>query len=334
MHAATDDAHRGRQADRPTHIPAKGWKDIALRVKDQLDENHLSIIAAGVAFYLLLSFVPALAALVAIYGVFADPAQIGERVASMGSVLPKEALEMIEEQLQRLASTSAQTLGLSAVVGVLLSLWSATKGTKSIIEAINVAYDEHEKRGFVRLNLIAIGLTLALLAFVIVSLALVAIVPLVLKYLGLGDGVETALSLLRWPLLLVFLMAALAVLYRYAPARDEAKWQWVSPGAIAAAVLWVIASAGFSIYVSRSDSYSATYGSLGAVAIMMMWLLIGAYAVLLGAQFNAETERQTKQDTTEGPDQPLGARGAYAADTVGPSAGERAAGAKTTGKRG
>jgi membrane protein len=323
MAAATDTAERGREADAPSRIPARGWKDVLLRVKDQIDENHLSIIAAGVAFYLLLSFVPALAALAAIYGVFADPAEIGQRVQSLGSVLPQEALQLVEEQLERLASASSQALGIGAAVGVALSLWSATKGTKALIDSVNVAYEERETRGFVRLNLIAIGLTLALIAFVIVALALVAVVPLALRWIGLGEGMEWALSLLRWPLLLLFLMAALAVLYRYAPDRDEPRWRWVSPGAIAAAVLFVIGSVGFSIYVSRSDSYNATYGSLGAIAVTMVWLFVAAFSVLLGAQLNAETERQTRKDSTDGPPKPMGARGAHAADTLGPTSGER-----------
>jgi membrane protein len=326
MTAATDTARRGRDADVPTRIPAKGWKDVLMRVKDQVGENHLSIIAAGVAFYLLLSLVPALAALVAIYGVFADPSDITRQVDSLGRVLPDEALQLIEEQLERLTSASTRALGVGAVAGVAVALWSATKGTKALIDSVNIAYEERETRGFVRLNLIALGLTLALIAFVVVALALVAVVPLVLGPLGLGANLAWALSLLRWPLLLVFLMAALAVLYRFAPDRDEPRWRWVSPGAIGASVLFLVGSVAFSIYVSKSDTYDATYGSLGAIAITMMWLFVAAFSVLLGAQLNAETERQTRRDSTEGPAQPMGARGAHAADTVGAAAGERGVG--------
>ena len=326
MTAATDSAHRGREADAPSRIPAKGWKDVLLRVKDQVAENHLSIIAAGVAFYLLLSMVPALAALVAIYGVFADPSAIGRQVASLGTVLPQEALTLVEEQLERLAATSTRALGVGAIVGVAVALWSATKGTKALIDSVNVAYEERETRGFVRLNLIAIGLTLALIAFVVVALSLVAIVPLVLSWVGLGEGLAWAVSLLRWPLLLLFLMASLAVLYRYAPDRDQPRWRWVSPGAIAAAVLFLLGSVAFSVYVSKSGSYDATYGSLGAIAVTMIWLFVAAFSVLLGAQLNAEAERQTRRDSTEGAEKPMGARGAHAADTVGPAAGERGTG--------
>jgi membrane protein len=325
-HAAPDPGHRGRDADAPTEIPARGWKDIALRVKDRVDENHLSIIAAGVAFYMLLAFVPALASVVAIYGLFADPSAIGERVATLGRMLPAEALSLIQEQLERLASTSTRKLGFGAAFGVLLSLWSATKGTRALIDAVNIAYEERETRGWLRLTLVALGLTLALVAFVIAALALVAVVPLVLDFVGLGAAVEQAVALLRWPALLGLLIVALALLYRYAPDRDEARWRWVSPGAVTAAVLWMLGSVAFSVYVSYSGSYDATYGSLGAIAVMMIWLFVGAFAVLLGAQLNAESERQTRRDSTEGSPRPMGRRGAYAADTVGPSAEERDAG--------
>jgi membrane protein len=324
--SAPDPGHRGRDADRPAEIPARGWKDIALRVKDQADQNHLSIIAAGVAFYLLLAFVPALASLVAIYGLFADPSAIGERVATLGSMLPEEALQLIQDQLERLASTSTRSLGFGAVFALLLSLWSATKGTRALIDSVNIAYEERETRSWLRLTLVAFGLTLALVAFVIAALALVAVVPLALGFVGLGGAAEQAISLLRWPALLGLLIVALALLYRYAPDRDEPRWRWVSPGAIAASVLWLLGSVGFSIYVSYSGSYDATYGSLGAIAVMMMWLFVGSFAVLLGAQFNAESERQTRRDSTEGGPEPMGRRGAYAADTVGPSADERVLG--------
>lgn len=323
MRTASEPQHRGREADAPRHIPAAGWKDVALRVKDRTTDNHLSIIAAGVAFYLLLAMVPALAALVAMYGLFADPREIGTRVTSLAGVLPREALELLEEQLQRLVATSGGALGLGAALGVLLSVWSATRGTKALIDALNVAYDERESRGFVRLNLIAIGLTMALVGFVAVALALVALVPLVLEGIGLGAGAERALSWARWPLLAALLVVALAVLYRYAPDRDAARWRWVSPGAVIATLLWLAGSAGFSLYVSMSDGYHASYGSLGAVAVVMMWLFVGAFAIVLGAQFNAEAERQTRRDSTDGPPRPIGARGAHAADTLGPTAAER-----------
>jgi membrane protein len=312
-----DRALRGREAGRPGKIPAAGWKDVALRVKDGAARNHLSIVAAGVAFYLLLAFVPALAALVAVYGLFADPAEIGRRVATLGTVLPDEALALIQEQLRRLASTSSRTLSAGAAVGLLLSIWSATRGTRALIDGVNIAYEAQETRGWLRLTLTALGLTVSLIVFVVAALALVAVVPLVLDLLGLGGTARRAIALLRWPALLGMQIVALAVLYRYAPDRDEARWCWVSPGAILASAMWLLGSLAFSIYVSRSGGYGATYGSVGAIAVMMIWLLVGAFAVLLGAQLNAESERQTRRDRAEGAPRPMGGRGAGTAEAPG-----------------
>ncbi len=308
---------RGREAEHPTEIPKRGWKDILLRVKAEVADDNMSIISAGVAFYLLLAIVPAMAAFVAIYGIFSDPHSINAQLDSMGTMLPADARKMIEEQLTRLASTSSKALGIGAIVGVLISLWSAMNGTKAIITALNVAYDEREKRGFFKLNLIALGLTVGVMVFVVVALALIAVIPAVLNFLGLGSVVEWLVQILRWPLILAFLLVVLAALYRWAPARDEARWKWVTPGALFAGFLWLLGSIGFSLYVSFFADYNATYGSLGAVVVMLMWMYISTFAVLLGAETNAEVERQTRKDTTEGPRKPLGKRGAYAADTVG-----------------
>lgn len=322
MSTMSHDAHRGREADTPAEIPKRGWKDILMRVKNELSEDNMSIIAAGVAFYLLLAIVPAMAAFVAIYGLFADPQSIGGQLDELGTMLPEDARSMITEQLTRLASSSGQALGLGAAVGILISLWSAMKGTKALITALNVAYDEREKRGFIRLNLIAFLLTIGVIVFVVVALTLIAVIPAVLQMLGLGSTVEWAVQILRWPLILAFLLFVLAALYRWAPARDEARWSWITPGAIFAGVLWLLGSVGFSLYVTFFADYNATYGSLGAVVVMLMWMYISTYAVLFGAETNAEIERQTRKDTTTGAPEPMGQRGAYVADTVGESSGK------------
>jgi len=314
-------ADRGREADRPTEIPKRGWKDILLRVKDEIREDNMSIIAAGVAFYLLLAIVPAMAAFVAIYGLFADPQTVGTQLDQLGAMLPEDARSMIRQQLTRLASTSGQALGIGAAVGLLISLWSAMKGTKALMTALNVAYDEREKRGFIRLNLIALLLTAGVIVFVAIALTLIAVIPAVLQLVGLGSVVEWAVQILRWPLILAFLLFVLAALYRWAPAREEARWAWLSPGALFAGALWLLGSVGFSLYVSFFADYNATYGSLGAVVVLLMWMYISTYAVLLGAETNAEIERQTRKDTTTGAPKPMGQRGAYVADTVGESSG-------------
>jgi membrane protein len=320
MASASDHARRGRGADTPRQIPSPGWKDVAYRVKDQVGRDNVSIVSAGVAFYLLLSIVPALAATVAIYGLFADPQTIGRHVADFGGFLPGQAQELVQQQLTRLSESSGEALGIGAAIGVLLSIWSATRAMVALMAALNIAYGEEETRGFVKLNLIALFLTVVLVVFLGISLLLVAIIPIVMNIVGLSGGAALAVQLLRWPVLGLFLLVALAMLYRYAPDRDKPQWRWVSPGAIVGGLVWLLGSVGFSLYVSFSDTYEATYGSLGAVVVMMMWLFVSAFAIMLGAEWNAETERQTRQDTTEGDPDPIGRRGAHAADNVGPSA--------------
>ncbi len=315
--AANTEAARGRAAETPRDIPAAGWRDVLWRVKDQMSEDNLSLVAAGVAFYGLLAIFPGIAAVVSIYGLVVDPQTVSEQLAATSEVLPQETRGIIEEQLTRVTSSASGALGLGAIVSLLLALWSANKGTQSLISALNIVYDEREKRGFVRLTLISLGLTLAIIVFLIVGLAAIAAMPALFGNLGLPETVRQLASWLRWPVLGLGFVIGLAVLYRYAPSRDEPRWRWVSWGAVLATVLWLVGSALFSWYVSNFGSYNETYGSIGAVAVLMMWLWLSALIVLLGAELNAEMEHQTGRDTTRGADQPMGQRGAYVADTVG-----------------
>jgi membrane protein len=311
---------RGRQAERPAQIPKAGWRDILLRVKNEMTEDNLSIVAAGVAFYAFLAMFPALAALVSIYGLITTPTDLQQHLKSVEAFLPPDAAQLINDELQRVVQSQESRLGWGAVGGMLLALWSAAKGMKALIQSLNIVYDETEKRGFLRLNATALLLTATGVLLVIVFLGLVVGVPVILRTIGLEQTLGQLLNYLRWPLLAATGMFALALLYRYGPSRDEPRWQWVSWGAAVATGLWLIGSGLFSFYVSNFASYSATYGSLGVVVVLMMWFLLSIYSVLLGAEINAEMERQTTKDTTEGAPEPLGRRGAYAADTVGPSA--------------
>ena len=310
---------RGRAAESPREIPRAGWKDIALRVKDEMSNDNLSMIAAGVAFYILLAIFPAIAALVSIYGLFADSATVQQHVQMLGQFIPQEAMAIIEEQMQRVAGSAKGALGFGVAIGILAAIWSAAKGMKALIEALNIVYDERETRGFIKLNLIALGLTLGLILFIIVTLGAIVVLPALFGNLGLGNLVQDLIAILRWPALAIALMIVLAILYRFAPDRDKPRWQWVSWGAVAATVLWIIGSIAFSWYVQNFGSYNKTYGSVGAVVILMMWFWISAYVILLGAETNAEMEHQTEKDTTSGRGEPLGRRGAYVADTVGES---------------
>ena len=287
------------------------------RVKDETARDNLSLVAAGVAFYALLAIFPAIAATVSIYGLLVDPQTVSEQLAATSQVLPEEARGIIEEQLSRVTSSAPAALGLGAIVSLLLALWSANKGTQSLIAALNIVYDEREKRGFVRLTLISLGLTLAIILFVIVGLAAIAALPALLGNLGLPEEVRRLAGWLRWPLLGLGFVIGLAVLYRFAPSRNEPRWRWVSWGAVLATVLWLTGSALFSWYVANFGAYNETYGSIGAVAVLMMWFWLSALIVLLGAELNAEMEHQTGRDTTRGPERPMGERGAYVADTLG-----------------
>lgn len=319
--ASPQDAHdtgRGRTAESPTEVPAKGWLDILSRTKQQVGEDNLTIVSAGVAFYGFVAVVPALAATVAIYGLAADPSQVKDQISNLATVIPGEVLPLLEEQMVRITSDN-KTAGLSALVGVLLAIYSSANATKALITGMNIAYDEVEKRGFIKLSLIAIVLTLGGIIGAVLAVALVAVLPPLLAQLRIPGGIELLLNIVRWPLLIGGFLAALSVLYRYGPSREDAKWKWVTPGALVAATLWVIGSLLFSLYVSKFASYDKTYGSLGAVVVFLFWLYISALTVLVGAEVNSEMERQTKKDTTEGAEKPMGARGANAADTVGPS---------------
>jgi membrane protein len=284
-----------RDARRPTGIPASGWKAVGLRVKDQVASDNVSIVSAGVAFYLLLSIVPALAATVAIYGLVADPQSIGRHMAALGQFMPAEAQALVGEQLNRLAQSSGDALGIGALVGLLVSIWSATRAMAAMIESLNIAYNEEERRGFVRRNLVALGLTVVLVLFLGVAIALIAVIPVIVNLLGMTGLLATVMNWLRWPVLAACLLLALAVLYRYGPDREAPEWAWVSPGAVVGGLLWMLGSIGFSIYVSYAGNYDATYGSLGAIVVVMMWLFISAFAIMLGAEWNAETERQAPQ---------------------------------------
>ncbi len=311
--------NRGRNAIKPWNIPLKGWKDIALRVKNQISKDNASLVSAGVAFYIVLAMFPALAALVSLYGLFTDPGQIQGHIMSMGSLLPEEARKIIDEQLQAIASNSRGGLGLGAILGLLLAFWSASKGMKALIESLNIAYDEEETRGFLKLTGLALVFTVGATLFVITAFGLIAVLPTILKILGLEEITQTLLSLLRWPLLAVMVTIGLAVLYRYGPCRDKPEWQWVVWGAGVATFFWIAGSIGFSIYVDNYGKYNETYGSLGAGIALFMWFFVTAFIVVIGAEINAEMERQTRKDTTVGKPEPMGQRGAYAADNLGRS---------------
>lgn len=309
------DAH-GRRADAPSQIPARGWKDILLRVKDRVSRDNIAIIAAGVAFYTFLAIPSALTALVTLYGLVFDPGDVQRQVASMQGVVPGDASNLISTQLSTVTASSHSKLGISLAIAVIIALWGARSGMSTLITALNISYEQEEKRGFIWFQATALGLTLGGIVFAVVALALIAILPAIIGLLPLGGFGRTLAAALRWPILLLLVIVGLAALYRFAPCRSGARWRWVSWGAAVATVLWIVGSALFSVYVGQFASYNKTYGSLGAVVVLLMWLYLSAFAVLLGAELNAEMEHQTERDTTTGQEEPMGQRGAAVADTV------------------
>ena len=308
---------RGRSATRPTEIPKQGWRDIAMRVKDQVAEDNVDMISAGVAFYLFFAMFPALVAGLSIYGIFADPATVTQQIQALAAYLPEEVQGIIGDQLTQISGASGQALGFGVIIGIGVALWSAMKGVKALMTAFNIAYDENEERGFIKFNLIAFGLTLFILMFGLVVLVLVAVIPPLLAAVGLDTATEWIVTLVRWPILFALVMGILAVLYRFAPSREEPQWRWATPGALLATVLWLIASLAFSFYIANFGDYNEMYGALAAVIILLFWLYITAFVVILGAEVNSEMERQTRRDTTTGEEKPMGQRRAYAADTLG-----------------
>jgi membrane protein len=306
----------GLQAGRPSDIPKAGWVQIVKRAWKEAKRDSVSLLSAGVAFYAFLAIVPTLIAAVLLYGLVSEPADVAEQIDSFGSALPSSAEQLLSEQMDTLVNTPQRSLGVGLILALLLALWSASGGVSNLIAAVNVAYDEEETRGFIKTKALSLSMTLGAILFLVVAVALVAAVPVIMDALNLPGWVNVVVEVGRWLGLIVAVMVALALLYRWAPDRSNAKFRWVSIGSFVATVLWVVASAGFSIYVDNFGSYGKTYGSLAGVVVLLLWLWLAAYATLLGAEVNAEMEQQTIKDTTTGEPKPLGERGAVKADSI------------------
>lgn len=308
---------RGRTAKQPSQFPSLAWKDIAWRVWQQVFEDRITLVAAGAAFYLLLALFPTLAAFVSIYGFVADPVTVADHVAFLGGLMPGAGLDLIRGQLQNLASQDNDAAGIGFIVAILAAFWSANNGVKTLFEALNIAYEEREKRSFIRLNLVAFTFTLGAIGIAIAMIVAVGVVPAALALLKVEDLSGTVIALLRWPVLLILVAAGISLLYRFGPSRERAKWRWITWGGGLATLVWIAASAGFSYYLQNFADYNATYGSLGAVVGLMLWIWISVVILIVGAEVNAEMEHQTAVDTTTGAALPLGERGAVVADTLG-----------------
>ena len=303
------------------NLPAVGWTDILLRVYNGISEDRVLANAAGVTYYALLALFPGIAAVVSIYGLFADPNSIVSHVDTMAGFAPGGAIDVIRDQLTRLSAQGSTELGVSFLIGLVISLWSANSGIKALFDSLNVVYEEEEKRTFIRLNAVTLTFTIATIVFLLIALACVVAFPVMLNHLSAAGVTGRLLNIARWPILLVLVAVGLTLIYRYGPSRTEPRWQWITWGGALAAVIWLGASALFSWYAANFGSFNETYRSLGAIIGFMTWMWVSIIVVLLGAKLNAEVEHHTARDSTVGPPKPLGWRGAKIASSIGRAPG-------------
>ena len=306
----------GIHADTPTQIPWRGWKQVLKRAWAENNADNMPIIAGGVAFFGFLAIFPSLLALISIYGLVASEEQAAAQVESFTAGLPESAQSLIRDQVAAITENTGGALTFSLIASLLAALWSSSGGVSNLVKAVNIAYDEVETRNFIKLRAISLALTLGAIVFVILTIGLIAVLPVVLDALPLG-AVGTVLAQAgRWVALLLVVAGSLAVLYRVAPDRDAPRLRWVSLGSVVVTVVWALVSLGFTFYVNNFGSYDATYGAIAGVIVLMLWLYLTCYLVLLGAEINAEAEHQTARDTTGGDPQPMGDRDAVVADTL------------------
>ncbi|WP_307147697.1 YihY/virulence factor BrkB family protein [Rhizobium tibeticum] len=311
---------RGRNAAVPEAIPIKGLRDVFFRVVKEVSDDRVTLIAGGVTFYLLLALFPALAALVSLYGLMADPVTMSDHLRELAGLLPPGAFDLIADQIKNLVETRNSTLSVTFIVGLSIALWSTHSGTLAVFDAMNVAYEEKEKRSLVKLNAIALCFTLCAMLCAAIMIGLVAVMPAVLSYLWLDQFKEHMALLLRWPVLLLIVGAIVTAVYRFGPSREPAKFRWMTWGAVLVTLSWFAMSVGFSFYMNHFADYSATYGTLGTLIAFLIWTWLSIVILIVGGELNAELEHQTAKDTTTGPELPMGSRGAYVADSLGETA--------------
>lgn len=307
---------RGREARYPLQMPLSGWLDIGARMWTRQATANLSLIAAGIAFYGLLSIFPGITAAVAIAGVLFDPAILAEHAETLAALLPDSAREIILRQLDGVLNTDSTSLSFAALLALGLALYSASRAVASFIIGLNVVYEQTETRSLLLLTGLNIGLTVAMILGILVSALLVAALPPFAAWLG-NEVLTDVVLQVRWLVLFLISAIGIAVLFRFGPDRREAKWRWLTPGATIACVLWVLGSFGFSLYVRSFGTYNETFGALAGVIVLLTWMWISAFIVLVGALLDAEVEAQTARDSTVGEDKPMGERGAVKADELG-----------------
>ena len=274
----------------PIQIDGSGWKSVLMRVKERIVEDNIPIVAAGVAFYAFLAIFPGIMALFSIYGLVTDAQTAQEQITRLAEVMPEETISMIQKRVDSLIDTSASALGWGTTFGFLIALWSANRGIKALFTGLDIAYRVDSGRGFIIKNAMALAFTLGTIIVIIVSLAFIVLFPVLVNTIGLPGTVESLITWLRWPLLGIIIILAISLIYRYGPARKTPGFQWVIFGATVATIVWLIASWGFSVYVSNFGNFGEIYGSLSAVVIMLFWLFITSFIILVGGELNRTIE--------------------------------------------
>jgi membrane protein len=308
---------RGRSAKWPWQIPWSGWKDVIWRSTREIDNDGVLDLAAGVAFWGLFALFPALVAVVSIYGLLADPADVAGQLNRFTHALPQAVRVLITQQLTEVHRGSVLGLRVGLVASLVVALFTASGGVTAVMRGINRAYDEKETRGWLRTRMRAMLFTLGVATSVVASLGVIALLPPVMDQLGLEASTRRLIQLGRWPALALATMLGVGLLYRYGPNRTPPKWSWVAAGAILATVIWALASVSLGVYADNFGRFNKTYGTLGAGAVLALWMFLSALAILMGAELNSELEHQTREDTTVGPPHPMGKRGAAVADRIG-----------------
>jgi membrane protein len=317
QHVRSMEPGRGRGATSPWQMPWAAWKDIFIRTYEEMNNDRLLALAAGVVFYSLLAMFPAVTAGVSLYGLFADARVLSEHLTNIAGIIPAGAVQIVGDQITRIVQTGGARLTLGFIFGLGLALWSANAGMKAMFDALNVIYDEEEKRGFIKLNIVSLTFTICAIAVALLLASGVLVAPILFSYFGMDTWGEVILAYGRWPLMFLVTLTLFAMLYRFGPSRTAPQWRWLSVGGVLGSVVWLIGSAAFSYYLANFGNYDATYGSLGAAVGLMMWMWLSVIVILLGAELNSEVEHQTAKDTTLGVPKPMGTRGAVMADTVG-----------------
>lgn len=283
----------------PSDLQKDGWITVAKRTWAEGTEDHINLIAAGCAFYGLMAIFPGIVAVMAIAGFFVDPETIVDQANTLSGIMPQQAAEIVIDQARSVAGGDSSGLTIAAILGLLTAFYSATAGVRSLMEGLNVAFDISEPRGFIKGLAVRAVLTLGLIIGFLLIVGVLVILPLILTFLVSGGVSEIIMTWLRWPIVLVIVIGGLAILYQYGPNRKHRAWRWITPGAVVATLIWIAGSLGFAYYVSNFGSYNETFGALGGVIVLLLWLWLSAYIVLLGAELDSEIERVAQDDTPD-----------------------------------